>query len=103
MRSSGDLTRDYSCHCGAPRPVLRLALIAAIVTLLGGLFIAGVRMAAATALGDSIGGNAFRHKAAPTYVRRSAWKRTTRIGLHRATLHARESACNAEHGRETSV
>lgn len=38
-----------SCNCGAPRPALRLAFIAAIVTVIAGLLLAGVRIAGAAA------------------------------------------------------
>ena len=37
------------CNCGAPRPALRLAFIAAIVALIVGLLIAGARTAGAAA------------------------------------------------------
>lgn len=42
-------TSHLPCNCGAPRPALRLAIIAAIVTVVVGLLIAGVRMAGAAA------------------------------------------------------
>lgn len=57
-RSSQHLATDLACPCGAPRPALRLALIAAIVTLLAGLLVAGVRMAGAASAGSRVGGNA---------------------------------------------
>jgi hypothetical protein len=63
--SSHDLRSEHSCHCGAPRPALRLAFIAAIVTLVAALLIAGVQLAGATSLGDSSDGRAFGPACAP--------------------------------------